>query len=204
MNFTIDEKLCIEKKLSISELLFALAIKHSENPTRDLEDMAQRNIIVDKNGKEALSPQWNDIVDEILLKSTNTKNDDAWYIQLAKDFAKTFPTGKMNGTAYYYRCNTKELVLKLRKFFSSHPEYTPSKEMAERIIEAGRKYNLEMDGHPRYRVLAKYFISKMKAVTDENGMVHNEEISQLASYLENEGKENPMETSEEWLVTQRN
>jgi len=129
--------------------------------------------------------------------------EDDWYKNLAKEFAQTFPQGKMPGTAYYYRCNTNELVNKFKKFFLSHPEYKPSEEMGERIVDAAKRYNREMDFNPRYRTLSKYFISKMKPVMDEEGIVRNEEVSQLASYLENKDEDNSP-VSGNWLFNPKN
>lgn len=202
MRLDINEKLCKEKRLSVSQLLLAIAVKSSDKGiAKEINDLFTREVLVEKDEEWLITSHWADIVDEILLSSTDITDHEEWYKKLASDLAKTFPSGKMPGTAYYYRCNNKEIVLKLKKFFASHTEYKPSGAMAKRIVEAGERYNREMDLNPRYRVLAKYFVSKSKAVVDENGMCHPEEQSLLASYLENEGQDTP---SDDWLMASRN
>jgi len=190
MKITIDEKQCERHKLSPPQLLFALACRMSKDPTEDLNDLLAREIMIESGKGLLITQHWSDIIDEIMLNSTDIGDREDWFTKLAKDFAATFPQGKMPGTAYYYRCNTREVSLKLKKFFATHPEYKPSEQMRRRIIDAGVRYNREMDLDPHYRVLAKYFISKIKTVTDSEGVSHNEEVSHLASYLENEGQEN--------------
>lgn len=201
MKISIDEKLCKQNKLSIPQLLFILAVKSSSNILSEIKDLSDKEALVEQNDEWYITPHWADVVDEILLNSTEIADYEEWYKQLAKDLAQTFPQGKMPGTAYYYKCNNKEITLKLKKFFSVHTEYKPSKEMAERIIEAGKRYNRDMDLNPRYRVLAKYFVIKNKAIVDEDGSCHPEEQSLLASYLENEGEDSP---ADDWLITSRN
>lgn len=204
MKLNINEKLCKEQKLTIPQLLFAMAVKSSvKGFDKEMQEMFDREIVVSRDNSLYLTPHWADIVDEILLNSTEIADYEEWYNTLAKNLAKTFPQGKMPGTAYYYKCNTKEIVLKLKKFFASHTEYKPSEQLAERIVEAGKKYNRDMDLNPRYRVLAKYFVLKNKAVVDEDGYCHPEEQSILASYLENEGDEG-VATDDNWLVNSRN
>lgn len=201
MKLTINEKLCGKYGLTVSQVLLMLSVCK-----KDLGDtlavLLRKGIILKQGSEYTLSPLWKDTLDKVLDSSAGLEGDD-WYKSLAAEFAKAFPQGKMPNTAYYYRCNTSELVNKFKKFFLTHSEYKPSDEIRERIIEAARRYNREMDYNPRYRTLAKYFISKMKPVMDEDGIVHNEEVSQLASYLENE--ESPdSSVSGEWHLSQRN
>jgi hypothetical protein len=58
-------------------------------------------------------------------------------------------------------------------------------------------------GNYRYLPLAKYFISKNKAVTDEDGKNHISEVSLLATYLENK-EEGDTNNSDDWLMSSRN
>lgn len=203
MKFTIDEKLCAKHHLTLAQMLFLLSVRTDSLPGVIDELVSRQAIVNDGVNSYVITQHWNDVVDEILADSTGLASDEEWFESLAKDFAKTFPQGKMPGTAYYYRCNTRELVLKLKKFFAVHTEYRPSEKMRRRIIDAGVRYNREMDMNPHYRVLAKYFISKLKPVTDEDGLTHNEETSQLASYLENEGQDEESQSSD-WFTLSRN
>lgn len=201
MKFEIDEKECKKQHLSVQQVLLLLAIR-MDNFKEALQDLFDKEAIVKEFGQTIIIQRWNDIVDEIICNSTEIEDMEEWYKSLAKEFAQTFPQGKMPGTAFYYRCNNKELVLKLKKFFLRYPEYKPSEETRQRIIEAARRYNLEKDRDPKYRVLSKYFILKSKPVMDEDGIVHNEITSPLATYLENEGQE--MDNTDDWVLNARN
>lgn len=201
MKFEIDESVCRKKHLSLPQVLILLAVR-MDDYSSNLQDLYDKKAIIQEFGKPVITQPWSDKVDEILCDSTQIVDMEKWYEALAKDFAKTFPQGKMANTPYYYRCNTRELVLKFKKFFSLYPEYTPSEEMKERIIKASKRYNLEKDRDPRYRVLSKYFILKNKMVSDEDGSNHIEEVSPLASYLENEGQEEVEQ--DDWLFNTRN
>jgi len=203
MKLDLTPKLLTKHKLTLPQLFLLLSIRE-EKLSATLDELLQRQAIVKEKDGYFITQHFNDIVDELMSDATGLIDDEEWLESLAKDFAKTFPQGKMPGTPYYYRCNTHELVLKFKKFFISHPEYKPSEQMKRRIIEASKRYNLEMDNtNPRYRTLSKYFISKLKPVTDEEGVTHNEEVSQLASYLENEGQED-VTSSDGWPVSSRN
>lgn len=201
MKLEIDEKVCKRHHLSPAQVLLLLAIR--QDKFKDiLQDLYDRQAIVKEFGQTVITQPWSDKVDEILSESVDIEDLEEWYTALARELAQTFPQGKIPGTAFYYRCNNRELVLKLKKFFLRYPEYKPSKETGQRIIEAAKRYNLEMDRDPKYRVLAKYFILKSKPVMDEDGALHNEIVSPLATYLENEGQES--DYTGDWLVNTRN
>jgi len=203
MKIIIDPKICGKCKLTVPQVLFLLALRQSKL-SDVIDDLVDRQVIVNHGVHDyAITQRWNDVVDELLADSANLATDEEWLTSLAKDFAKTFPQGKMPGTPYYYRCNTRELTLKFKKFFVLHPEYKPSEDLKERIIDAAKRYNLEKDRDPKYRVLSKYFILKNKTVMDEDGSAHFEETSPLADYLENEGQED-VTPSDDWLSLSRN
>lgn len=208
MNIQIDEKQCKKYDISPAQLLILLSIQQSENFKDQFNYLLNKEAITPKIGYKGMfqvSEKWKTIIDKILLKSTEVQDLEQWYSDVAKKMSSVFPQGKMQGTAYYYRGNNKELSLKLKRFFKTHTEYTPSEEMAERIVNAATRYNKEMDFNPQYRVLAKYFISKAKTITDDEGIEHNEETSLLATYLENEGAADT-ETVEngDWINTVKN
>jgi len=186
-----------------------LAIEFSNDFKSEFNGLLNKEVLILRQGMHGvfdISEKWQSVIDKILKKSLEVQNEEQWYLELAKDLVKTFPTGKKEGTAYYFRGNSKEISTKLRKFFEKHPEYIPSEEIKLRIINASIRYNKEMDFNPQYRTLAKYFISKEKTITDEEGINHIEEVSLLASYLENEPKEEEEERSEigDWTTTIKN
>lgn len=208
MNVQIDEKQCKKLNLTVSQLLILLSIKYSENFKDEFNSLLNKEAINSKlgfKGVYTINDKWNTIIDKILNKSVEIQDLEQWYSDVAKELSLTFPQGKMPNTAYYYRGNNKEISLKLKRFFKTHLEYKPSEEMAKRIINAATRYNKEMDLNPHYRVLAKYFISKAKTITDDEGIGHNEEVSLLATYLENEPTaESEIIENGDWLNTLKN
>lgn len=104
-------------------------------------------------------------------------------------------------TAFYFRCNKAELKNKLKKFFTIYGDVSD-----EEVIDATKRYvaSYAPKGYRGMR-LAKYFIIKddRKLMADEN--VHVEQISDLATFLEN--KESKVEVginNGDWLVNTRN
>ena len=110
-----------------------------------------------------------------------------------------FPEGKMPGTPYYYRCNRREIILKLKKFFSQYGNYKD-----EDIIDATKRFIASFNGNYKFLPLIKYFIMKNKTVADEDGANHIVECSPLADYLENKEDDNVVTASDEWLMNTRN
>lgn len=199
MKFTIDEKVCLKRKITPEELLIALALRTAKSYKETLENLILREIVVYKNGQYYVTQRWSDVIDEILLDSSKEISDDRLK-NLAREMQKHFPEGKMPGTAYYYRCNTREIVLKLKKFFSQYGDYPD-----DEIIDATKRFVASYNGNYRFMPLIKYFIMKNKTVTDENGDNHISEVSELASYLENKEEEGEVVTnSDDWLMSARN
>ena len=97
---------------------------------------------------------------------------------LAEKLRELFPTGKKDGTNYYWRDSIKIIANKLRglkKVYNA--EFTD-----EEAIEATKKYVESFNGNYTYMQLLKYFISKREI---KNGELV--ESSQLLSYIENKG-----------------
>jgi hypothetical protein len=154
--------------------------------------LANDDFFVEKYGSSAY------FVDAEWLKSTQKKDEEKRLLNLAEKLRKCFPEGKMPGTAYYYRCNNREVFLKLKKFFTQYGDYTD-----EEIVDATKRFVASYQGNYRYLPLAKYFISKNKTITDEDGKNHITEVSLLATYLENK-EEGDINNSGDWLMSSRN
>ncbi len=204
MKINIDEKVCIKHKLTPSELLIALAIRSANNFEEIVNNMVNREILVNHEGKFLVTQHWNEVVDEILCDSSdNVELDEQRLLNLAIKMRECFPAGKMPGTAYYYRCNNSEVIKKLKKFFvmPGNQNYTD-----EEIINATKRFVASFKGNYRYLPLIKYFISKLKPVQEEDGTIHNVEFSPLADYLENREDEGGVvvSTSDDWMLTSRN
>jgi len=215
MDFQINERIAEKHNLSIPQVLFALAVRTSPDVGKDIKDLLDREIMV-KNGRDYLVTQrWSEELDEILLDSTGVVDDEEWLDDLVRQFAKFWPPGKMIGnsgpTPYYYRCNSRELKLKFKKFMASYDglvkRYGDKENFKEAVLAAARDYNREMDNSPRSRQLSKYFISKEVPILDELGCTVKKVVrSELATYLENalnekEAGEVPDSRSEDWTTT---
>ena len=96
-----------------------------------------------------------------------------------------FPQGKKPGTPYYWKCNKREISLKLKSFFKLYGvKYTE-----EEILSAAHRYVESFNGDYRFMRLLKYFIWKK-----EDG----EEISELATFIDNDGQEDS-DYGESWV-----
>lgn len=196
MKITVDEKVCLKHKLTLAETLLALAFR--ETTIDDIQNMLNRDILVHKNDQYVLAKNWNDILDEILCESSDSIDDEERLLSLAKKMRECFPEGRMPGTAYYYRCNNREVVLKLKKFFTQYGNYPDDK-----IIDATKRFVASFQSNYKYLPLIKYFISKNKLVMDEDGQNHVSEVSELASYLEN-NTDKEQTTNDDWLMNPKN
>ena len=193
MTVTLDDKVCLKKKLTLQEALIATAMGMKDFKST-FKNMVNRGII-DSTGS-TLTDEWKKVIDSLL----SSKEDRL--TALATQMRECYPKGKIPGTAFFYRCNVREIVLKLKKFLEVYGDYTD-----EQIIDATKKFVASYRGDYSRLPLLKYFISKNKKVMDEEGDNHISEVSELASTLENmeDDEDIPeMEGSEDWLMSSRN
>lgn len=198
MKMTIDNKVCLKHGLTTKEVFLLLTLK-TGNYMEDISNLEARQIISLRENHYEINPQWGDILEKILNESSESQDEEERLLSLAKQMRELFPKGKMPGTAFYYRCNNREVVLKLKKFFIQYGQYSD-----EEILNATKKFIASFHGELRYMPLIKYFISKNKRVEDENGEFHIQETSELASYLENEDLSEDIEEDDDWLLTSKN
>jgi hypothetical protein len=200
MKLVIDDKQCLKHKLSPQEVLIAIAIRSSKDSIKStIDNMLNREIIVSHEGKLSTTQHWDEEIDTILVDSAGAIDDEDRLNALADKMKQCFPEGKMPGTPYYYRCNKREIVLKLKKFFSQYGNYKD-----EDMVDATKRFVASFSGNYRYLPLIKYFIMKNKTVADEDGSNHIVECSPLADYLENKEDDNVVTASDEWLMNARN
>lgn len=193
MTVTLDDKVCLKKKLTLQEALIATAMGMKDFKST-FKNMVNRGII-DSTGS-TLTDEWKKVIDSLL----SSKEDRL--TALATQMRECYPKGKIPGTAFFYRSNVREIVLKLKKFLEVYGDYTD-----EQIIDATKKFVASYRGDYSRLPLLKYFISKNKKVMDEEGDNHISEVSELASTLENmeDDEDIPeMEGSEDWLMSSRN
>ena len=204
MKITIDEKVCTKHKMTMAEVLLALAVRSMK--AYDVFNMVQREILMEDNDLVdwyKVTQHWSDVLDEIISDSSGTiEKSDEELLELAKQMREIYPQGKMKNrygqlTPYYYRCNNGEVVKKLKKFFSIYGNVSN-----EDILDATRRYVASFQGNYINMRLIKYFILKDDVKPTEDGN-HVEQISDLATFLENKGEEDD-NNNDSWLMNSRN
>ena len=198
MKITLDEKTCLKNKLTLQEALIATAVGLG-GYDKILNNMILRGIV---NGShtEVLS-DWEGIIKKL------TDNKDSRFEELALQVQTCFPKQKMiypNGLAspFYFRCNKTEIKNKLKKFIEVYGEVSD-----EDIIDATKRYvaSYAPKGYRGMR-LAKYFIIKDDRKLSADDEVHVEQLSDLATFLENKVEDTPSDIvdGDDWLMNSRN
>lgn len=198
MKITLDEKTCLKNKLTLQEALIAAAVSMG-NYKNVFDNMINRHVLGIMG--QSVDSKWKDIIKNLI------NSEDARFEALATKVQECFPKQKMmyaNGTAspFYFRCNKTEIKNKLKKFLTIYGEVAN-----EDIIDATKRYvaSYAPKGYRGMR-LAKYFIMKddRKLMADDE--VHVEEISDLATFLENKTEDTPSDIvdGDDWLMNSRN
>ena len=209
MKTVLNEKICLKHNLTLQELLVALAVRGGKM-NEVVNNLVSREVIVERNGEYYITQHWNDVVDEILCDSANNGIDlsDERLLALAKRVQECFPVMKMRNaygqeTPFYYRCNKTEIKNKLKKFLTVYGDVPD-----DDIVDATKRYvaTYASKGYVGMR-LAKYFIIKEDRKLHADEEIHVEEISDLATFLENKTDEEEtadIVNGDDWLVNSRN
>jgi len=201
MKITIDEKVCTKHKMTPVEVLFALAIRASESLQGELLNMENREILIRDRDVYKITQHWSDVLDEILSDSSGkVEKSDEELLELAKQMRELYPQGKMKDrygrmTPYYYRCNNSEVVKKLKKFFTIFGSVSD-----EDVLDATKRYVASFQGNYIGMRLIKYFILKDDVKPSEDGTGHVEQISDLATFLENKESEEEEVNNDDWTT----
>lgn len=198
MKITLDEKTCLKNKLTLQEALIATAVSMG-NYKSVFDNMINRHVLGIMG--QSIDSKWKDTIKNLI------DSEDARFETLATKVQECFPKQKMmyaNGTAspFYFRCNKTEIKNKLKKFLTIYGEVSD-----EDIIDATKRYvaSYAPKGYRGMR-LAKYFIMKddRKLMADDE--IHVEEISDLATFLENKTEDTPSDIvdGDDWLMNSRN
>lgn len=198
MKITLDEKTCLKNKLTLQEALIAAAVSMG-NYKSTFDNMINRHVLGIMG--QSVDSKWKDTIKNLM------DAEDERFETLATKVQECFPKQKMmyaNGTAspFYFRCNKTEIKNKLKKFLTIYGEVAN-----EDIIDATKRYvaSYAPKGYRGMR-LAKYFIMKddRKLMADDE--VHVEEISDLATFLENKTEDTPSDIidGDDWLMNSRN
>lgn len=200
MKYTIDEEVCKKAHLDVHLLLTILLISTGTDYNQNIQELLDREILIKEYDEDtgqvkyAITSRWNDTVSSILLDSeqTNIAAFDARLENLAKKLMAIFPEGKKQGTSVYWRGNVKEIKLKLKKFFKKYNDtYTD-----EQITNATQAYVNSFNGNYSYMRVLKYFIWKEERKMDSEGNGFIEEVSDLATFIENAGQ---LDTDDNWM-----
>ena len=194
----INEAACLRHELSLKEVLACLSITDKDYQVT-IHNLLQREVIARKNGQYVLTQLWAGTIDEIVAESSQecARTDDE-LMELARKMREVYPQGKQQGSPYLYRCNPKEVMLQLKKFFVAYGNYDD-----EEIVDATRRYVASFQGDYRYLKLLKYFIQKNEKEMGEDGEFHVVKHSYLADFLENKEDEEVV-TGDDWMLTSRN
>lgn len=198
MKITLDEKTCLKNKLTLQEALIAAAVSMG-NYKSTFDNMINRHVLGIMG--QSIDSKWKDIIKNLI------DAEDERFETLATKVQECFPKQKMmyaNGTAspFYFRCNKTEIKNKLKKFLTIYGEVAN-----EDIIDATKRYvaSYAPKGYRGMR-LAKYFIMKEDRKLMADDEIHVEEISDLATFLENKTEDTPSDIvdGDDWLMNSRN
>ena len=214
MKVTIDEKACTKQKMTPQEVMISLAVRSlKKNETLDkiLENMLNREILVKEGDRYLITQHWNDVVDEVLADSSGScKKTPDELMNLAVRIQECFPKMAQpdkfgRPTKYFFRCNKREIMLSLKRFYEAYGEVIEDV-TDDDIIAATKRYVAEgaKEGYRGMR-LSKYFIFKNEQKKDEDGTGYIDQVSDLMTYLDNKGGEGEADTNDDsWLMNSRN
>lgn len=193
MKYIIDSEVCEKHGISLEAVLYLLTLSLGKSISQDtireawklgavmVRDIDSKGNIVavslEKHGVE--------IVNEIISDSTYNPTGEDRYLRLAEQLIELYPKGRKEGTAYMWRDSKSVIAKRLETLANKLKKTTGQTFTDEQAINATKAYVSSFNGDYTYMQLLKYFISKR--IIGEDG---SEEVSQLLSYIENEGQEN--------------
>lgn len=198
MKITLDEKTCLKHKLTLQEALIAAAVSMG-NYKSTFDNMINRHVLGIMG--QSIDPKWKDTIKNLI------NSEDARFEALAIKVQECFPKQKMinpNGltSPFYFRCNKGEIKNKLKKFIEVYGEVSD-----DDIVDATKRYvaSYAPKGYRGMR-LAKYFIIKDDRKLSADDEVHVEQLSDLATFLENKTEDTPSDIvdGDDWLMNSRN
>ena len=192
MNITINDDVCTKYGLSLPELLVILALKSDKLETTIASLENKGAIVSDVFEGHLVTQRWDDIASSILLDSDKDRQSPDRIANLAAKLMEIFPKEKKAGTNHYFRGNTKDITLKLKKFFKLYGD----KYSDEQVLNAAQAYVSSFNGNYTYMRILKYFLWKDDKKLGEDGKYYIEETSDLATWIENAGSTN----NQDWEV----
>lgn len=199
MKIVIDEKACKKHKMTVPEVLYALAIRAGLTGN-DVQEMLSKEILVEgQDSWYMVTQHWSDTLDEVLADSSGI-TDDNRLLNLAKKIQNIFPAGykvdERTGAKYYHKSNSRVIQNALKRFIAYYEDYSD-----EDILDAAQRYVNSYEGNYSRIEMANYFVFK------DNRTKGGEITSSLATFLENkdsgEGEMRVNNTSD-WMMSVKN
>lgn len=197
MNYVINEDICKKKGMDLPSLLAVLLVKTGVNITELFNDLVNKEVLVKDMFSEGflVTQRWDSTCSDILLSADTSVPSDERLLPLVDTLMSIFPSGKKEGTSLYWKGNRKDNKERLQKFFKLYG----NKYSDEQIIHAAKKYVESFNGQYTYMRALKYFIWKDEKKMGGDGRKYIEEVSDLASYIENAGQEDDLKR--DWTST---
>lgn len=197
MNYIINEDICKKKGMDLPSLLAVLLVKTGVNITELFNNLLKKEILVRDMFSEGLmvTQRWDSVCSDILLSADKSIPSEERLLPLVDALMQIFPAGKKEGTTLYWKGNRKDNKERLQKFFKLYG----NKYSDEQILQAARKYVESFNGQYAYMRTLKYFIWKDERKINNEGKTYIEEVSDLASYIENAGQEENLK--DDWVST---
>lgn len=197
MNYIINEDICKKKGMDLPSLLAVLLVKTGVNITELFNNLIKKEILVRDMFSEGLlvTQRWDSVCSDILLSADKSIPSEERLLPLVDALMQIFPAGKKEGTTLYWKGNRKDNKERLQKFFKLYG----NKYSDEQILQAARKYVESFNGQYAYMRTLKYFIWKDERRINSEGKTYIEEVSDLASYIENAGQEENLK--DDWVST---
>lgn len=180
MKISINSEIAQKNGMTTQEVMLTMIIKSGVDIFQTLDDLVKRQVLVkDLFGGYSVTQRWAETCDNIALSSDSNIPSDEDLEPLALQMMEIVPQCKKEGTSSFFKCNKREIILKLKKFIELYGKYPD-----EEIIAATQKYVASFNGDYTYMKLLKYFILKEAKKVNAEGKGYIEETSDLATMLE--------------------
>ena len=192
MKYIIDSEVCKQHGISIEAVLYLLTLVLEKPITQNtIKEAWNLGAVLahetDSDGNittVTLEKKGADLIGEILSDSAYNPVREDRYLALAEKLMALYPKGRKEGTAYMWRDSKSVIAKRLETLANKLKKTTGQTFTDEQAVNATKRYVESFNGCYTYMQLLKYFISKRTVV---DGSI--EEVSQLLSYIENEGED---------------
>ena len=185
--FSVSGEVCKKYGITIRDFLYLLFTHSGGSSEKSTKLLLKEGLIAPfYRGMEmsgySLMDRGKALVDDIILESRSDGEEMNRIEFLSNALREIFPEGRKEGTALYWKGNSKEIANRIMGFFAKFGNYTD-----EEIINATQRYvdSFLSSGSLQNMRLLKYFIWKR---VDTGGTL--EDSSDLLSFIENADDEN--------------